>query len=287
MQFKPFAKEDYNAVCDFLIELNRDNNYHINWNWARFEWMYEHPEFDKSAINAIGLWIDDGRVVGAAIYDMYFGEGFCAALPGYEELYPAILDYAYNTLKDDAGFGIAICDDNAAEIAAAENAGFIRADQTETMMRMALNEDLLAPLPDGYRFVTLDPAKDAYAFQWMLWQGFDHGVDRDEFEREDPIVPQIRQHFDPRLSIAVQTPSGENTAYCCLWYSNKTDYAYVEPVCVIPGERGKGLAKAIVFEALSRARGLGAKKAFVLSDMAFYEKLGFEKDLHFTFYWKK
>ena len=37
--FKNYTKKDYNAVCDFLIELNRNDNSHINWNWARFEWM--------------------------------------------------------------------------------------------------------------------------------------------------------------------------------------------------------------------------------------------------------
>lgn len=55
----------------------------------------------------------------------------------------------------------------------------------------------------------------------------------------------------------------------------------------MPSYRGKGVAKAVIYEALNRARSLGAKKAYVLSDMPFYEKLGFRKDKHFTFYWKK
>ncbi|MDO5138053.1 MAG: GNAT family N-acetyltransferase, partial [Oscillospiraceae bacterium] len=75
--FRHFKNEDYEAVCEFLIELNRNSKDHINWNWARFEWMYEHPEFDKSSIGSIGLWTDSDRIVGAAIYDMYFGEAFC------------------------------------------------------------------------------------------------------------------------------------------------------------------------------------------------------------------
>ena len=48
VRFKNYTKYDYEAVCDFLIELNRENQDHINWNWGRFEWMMEHPEFDKS-----------------------------------------------------------------------------------------------------------------------------------------------------------------------------------------------------------------------------------------------
>ena len=109
-EFRPYREEDYEAVCAFLIALNKKEKLNINWNWARFEWMMEHPEFDKQAIRSIGLWWEQGRIVGAAIYDMYFGEAFCAALPEYEALFPEILDYAYRELKDDAGLGIALRD---------------------------------------------------------------------------------------------------------------------------------------------------------------------------------
>ena len=71
---KSFEQKDYERVCDFLIKLNQTNNKHINWNWARFEWMYEHPMFDKSLLPLICLWIDDNEVVGSAIYDMFLGE---------------------------------------------------------------------------------------------------------------------------------------------------------------------------------------------------------------------
>ena len=57
VSFRTYRDEDYEAVCDFLIELNRKDRTHINWNWARFEWMMEHPEFDKSLRSSIGLWM--------------------------------------------------------------------------------------------------------------------------------------------------------------------------------------------------------------------------------------
>ena len=64
MAFRHYKKSDYEAVCGFLTALNRDDRRHMHWNWARFEWMYAHPEFDKTAEDAIGLWFDGGRVVG-------------------------------------------------------------------------------------------------------------------------------------------------------------------------------------------------------------------------------
>ena len=286
MNFQQYSDRDYVSVCDFLIALNSDDHSHINWNWARFEWMAEHPMFDKSAASSIGLWRDGDRIVGAAIYDMYFGEAFCGALTAYRSLISAIWEYAFRELKDDNGLAVAVCDDCKSEIEAAKSLGFVPTEQTETMMRIALDRSFDAELPQGMRFVSLDPAEEPYDFQWLLWQGFDHGTDKAEFEREDPIVPQIRRHLDPALSLAVETPQGEKVAYGCLWYHEKTDYAYIEPVCVIPSYRGKGLAKALVFEALNRAKARGAKNAYVLSDMMFYEKLGFFPEKHFTFYQK-
>lgn len=286
MDFKNYTDQYYEAVCDFLIELNRNSKNHINWNWGRFEWMAEHPEFDKSAKNDIGLWRDGEKIVGAAIYDMFFGEAFCGVLPAYSDLYPDVLDYAYRELKDENGLGIAICDDSLSEIAAAKAQGFSPAQQDETMMSLPLTGDFSVQLPSDLRYAELDPAQEPYAFQWLLWQGFDHGTDKAEFEREDAIIPQIRRHLNPYLSVAAVDKNGEMVAYCCLWYNEKTDYAYVEPVCVIPSYRGKGVAKAVIFEALNRARALGAQKAYVLSDMAFYQKLGFVKEKHFSFYFK-
>ena len=286
MEFRHFCDSDYEAVCDFLIALNRADKTHINWNWARFEWMYEHPEFDKSARDAIGLWLDGGRVVGAAIYDMYFGEAFCGVLPEYAALLPEVLRYAYDALKDASGLAIAIRDDDTETIKTVKAAGFAPIGQDETIMRINLEQSLSAVLPEGFGICEPDPVGDAEALQWLFWQGFDHGEDRAEFEREDTIVPRIRKHLRPELGLAAIGPDGALAAFCCLWYSEKTDYAYVEPVCTVPRHRGKGLAKALLYEALNRARLLGAKEAYVISDQPFYERLGFRKAYHYSFYRK-
>ena len=286
MAFRHFSDADYEAVCDFLIELNRTDRTHINWNWARFEWMYEHPEFDKGARDAIGLWLDGGKVVGAAIYDMYFGEAFCGVLPEYAALYPELLQYAYDAMKDETGLAIAICDGNTAEIEAANRAGFLPIEQTETIMEIDLNAPRHAALPDGFTLFEPDPIENAEKLQWLFWRGFDHGEDRAEFEREETAVPRVRKHMRRELGIAAVDGTGEYAAFCCLWYGEKTDYAYVEPVCTVPRHRGKGLAKALLHEALNRAKALGAKKAYVISDMPFYETLGFRKSHHYTFYRK-
>ncbi|MBR2671632.1 MAG: GNAT family N-acetyltransferase [Oscillospiraceae bacterium] len=285
--FRSYRDEDYEAVCDFLIELNRKNKTHINWNWARFEWMMEHPEFNKSLRSSIGLWRSEDKVVGAAIYDMYYGEAFCGALPEHAELFPEILDYAYRELKDDSGLAVAIDTENTAEIRAAELAGFRRIDQKETIMELSLDRDFSSDLPGGLKLREMDQVADRDALEWLFWQGFDHGNDREEFERSLDHVPHIRKHFNRALSLSAVDPAGEPVSHCSLWFHQDTDYAYVEPVCTVPAYRGKGIASALLTEAFARAKALGAKKAYVISDLPFYKDLGFEITRSYTFFRKQ
>ncbi len=110
--FRKFDHSYYETVRTFLIELSQNDRMHINWNWARWEWMYHHPEFDREAIDKIGLWFSDEVLIGVAIYDHYFGEAFFAVKSGHEELETDILDYIVENLSDENGLGIAVNDED-------------------------------------------------------------------------------------------------------------------------------------------------------------------------------
>lgn len=286
MEFRNYKNNDYDAVIDFLIQLSDEGKYHTNWNWARFEWMIEHPETDKSKLETIGLWWEKDSVVGAAIYDMYYGEAFCGALRAYADILPDILDYAYNNLGDENGLGIAICDDDLKTIEMVTQLGYEKANQTENIMTFDLNISVFSELPTNIVIKEFDPAENPYEFAWLLWQGFNHGNDKTVFESQDKKEQQLRKHLDKRLSLAAADTLGNIVGYVCLWYSPKTDYAYVEPVCTIPKYRNMGISKALLAEAFKRVNKLGAKRAIVISDMDYYKKLGFVNDILFSFFWK-
>lgn len=286
MEIKRFEPSDYERVFDFLLKLNESDREHINWNWARFEWMYEHPMFDKTFLSHIGLWINDNKVIGCAIYDMYLGEASILVLPEYHHLYKEILDFAYQSIKDDEGLKIAINDDNKLEIEIAEDSFYQKIEQSETIMSIDLAKPFEVHLKDNMSFVYLDPIKDYDELCYLFWQGFDHGNDKEECKKENSVQSNPRPHFNPYLSVTVKNED-KYVGHCSIWYSDKTDCAYIEPVCVIPEYRNKGIAKMMIYEALNRVRELGAKKAYVISDMEFYQKLGFKKEKHYTFYQKK
>lgn len=286
ISFRHFEAADYESVCAFLRELNRKDHAHINWNWARWEWMYFHTEFDRSLISAIGLWTQGERVVGAAIYDQYFGEAFCGALPEFEALTPEIVDYALTHMKDENGLGIAVNDLDEAMKAVLLSRGFHAAEQDETMLRISLEAPLSYALPRPYAIQEVRLPEDLYPCQLVLWKGFDHGDDMAEFEASRACEAPKRPHMNPHLTISAVDARGNFAALCGCWYDPTTDYAYVEPVCTIPECRGQGLGRAVVYEALNRCRALGAKAAYVLSDQKFYRQLGFDFHSHHTFYWK-
>ena len=287
MERRQFSEKDVDAVHAFFLEMNREDKMYINWNWARFEWMYWHKEFDKSLENSIGLWMEGDRVVGLATYDQYFGEGFVGTLAGYDSLLPEILTYAYDELKDENGLGIAVNDKDRKLAELAGKQDFEIAEQTENMMRLSLEKPFALRTPKGLSVREIVPEKDGEKYGFVLWQGFDHGSDREEFLRENTCMIPPRKHFRQELCLAVVDNQDNFVAHCQGWLAEDADYLYIEPVCVIPQARGSGVGSYAVKELLNRAMALGAKQAYVISDNPFYAKLGFKNDQHYTFWWKK
>ena len=287
IRFEKYQYYFYQQVCDFLTEINEENDYHDNWNWARFEWMHEHPSTKKDLLNEMGLWFDDDHLVGVALMDMYFGETFVAALSEYHHLYPELLKYAFDHLKDDQGLGVAFHDENADEIIEAIQQGFYKTDGEETVCEIELNQEYPVSLPCGFVTETFDAQEHPLEMEWLFYQGFDHGNDKEAFMEGYQTSTGKRPHFNPYLCIVIKNEQGELVASASAWYDPKTNYAYVEPVCVLPSCRKMGLGKAAVYAAMNHARELGAKTAIVNSDQEFYKRLGFRKKSHYSFYWKK
>ncbi|WP_243151894.1 GNAT family N-acetyltransferase [Clostridium senegalense] len=250
--------------------------------------MFFHPEFNSNLIDKIGLWFCDEELVGMATYDHYFGEAFFATKLGFEELEKDILEYTIATFSDENGLGIAVNDTDTRTLNLLHSYGFLKNEQTETILEITLEDVSLDFItPKGITLKNLDIKKDLYKHHNVLWKGFNHEghLPIDEATTNRQKIMLLASNLNPLLHIAAENKDGEYVAYCGLWYNQKTDYAYVEPVCTIPEYRGEGVGKAVVLEALKKCFSLGAKKAYVISDIYFYKSLGFHKHSHYTFYW--
>lgn len=283
---KQYEDADYEKLCRFLIELNIDKK-HMNWNWARLEWSYFHSDADFEQLGKMALWFSGEKIIGAAIYDQYPGEGFCGVLPGFEYLLPELVKHAKAELSDENGIGIAAADDDFALLNALTGCAFIKGEQEEPMLHIQLCKELEYSLPEGFTIKEIQLPMDSYQYQLVLWKGFNHGSNICEFEKTLKEKAHIRPHANTQLRLAISDLDGNFAAHCQCWYLPYTDYAYIEPVCVIPEFRMQGFGKAIVYEALNRCRSLGAKEGFVQSNKAFYHSIGFAAHSNFNFYWAK
>ena len=287
-EFQNFNRSYYEKVYDFLIELSRDSRMHINWNWARWEWMFFHPEFDRSLLEKIGLWFSNDELVGVAIYDHYFGEAFFAAKKGFEELEKNILDYVVENFCDENGIGIAVNDTDIQTVKLLTEYGFVINEQKENVLELSLDDfDFYKEQITGISIGNINPENDLYKHHELLWRGFDHEgqapFDIDTITKQKEMLSA--PHMNSLLHVVAQNEASEYVSYCGLWYDKESDYVYVEPVCTIPQYRNRGIARLVLKEALKRAYDLGARKAYVISDGEFYRSMGFKQHSRYTFYW--
>jgi ribosomal protein S18 acetylase RimI-like enzyme len=112
-----------------------------------------------------------------------------------------------------------------------------------------------------------------------MWRGFDHEGEppagEDELESRRTMFDTPTASRD--LKIVVEAPNGDFAALCGMFYEPTARFAYVEPVATDPTYRRMGLGKAAVLEGIRRCGQMGATVAYVGSDQAFYQAIGFKK----------
>jgi len=86
-------------------------------------------------------------------------------------------------------------------------------------------------------------------------------------------------------AVVIENDAGEYVCYAGMWWTPDNHLAYMEPLCTVPEYRNMGLASAALTEHYRRLKLLGATHMTGGSN-PFYEKLGFDPMVHWT-YWEK
>lgn len=84
--------------------------------------------------------------------------------------------------------------------------------------------------------------------------------------------------YDATLDMVAVMPDGSIGAYCICWPEQATGTCEFEPVGTHPDHRRKGLASAVMYAAMRRAREMGLSSALVYcseENLPFYRSLGF------------
>lgn len=264
--------KQYHEIRQFLQAI-ADSGYNEHFHWGRWDWMMAHSYLDVEKLTEIALFKNGaGKLAGAAIFDTSYDDRwyFLHSISD-KNLLGQMIDYVTKIDGYTAKIKANLKDSVLCQLL--ENAGFERQDSA-SVLQIDLSCDLSFSLPQG--FYLNDPGSRIDSWQWqlVLYRGFDHEGQPKELNGEAAEAAGYLETHEYIKTFAVK--EGKYAAHCGVWY-NGGNTVYIEPVVTVPEHRRKGLGRAVVYEAISRAKKRGAKRAIVLSDQDFYISLGMTK----------
>ena len=261
--------EQYESIYQFLLEAEK-LEYNEHFHWGRFEWMHTHSYLDEDKLTSIAMFKDEnGTIVGLTTYDTGYDDRVYLIHTSSDKM---LLEYMVDTVLEAEGDGAVIkANSNDTVICRIlQEKGFEKKHRCACILSLDLTNPLDYSMPDAYSMSPQGCVADPWQYQLVIHKGFgNEGIPErwdDEFLKRIPHVNEDLKTF----AIA----NNEYCAHCGLWYSTGNT-AYVEPVATVPEHRKQGLAKAVVYEACTRANAFGAKRAIVISDQEFYFRIGF------------
>ena len=261
--------EQYESIYQFLLEAEK-LEYNEHFHWGRFEWMHAHSYLDEDKLTSIAMFKDEnGTIVGLTTYDTGYDDRVYLIHTSSDKM---LLEYMVDTILEAEGDGAVIKANSNDTVLCQilQEKGFEKKHRCACILSLDLTNPLDYSMPDAYSMSPQGCVADPWQYQLVIHKGFgNEGIPErwdDEFLKRIPHVNEDLKTF----AIA----NNEYCAHCGLWYSTGNT-AYVEPVATVPEHRKQGLAKAVVYEACTRANAFGAKRAIVISDQAFYFRIGF------------
>jgi ribosomal protein S18 acetylase RimI-like enzyme len=247
--------------------------------WWRF------ADDDQNAITTAYLWLDDaGNVVAMVWAPDEHTE--IVVHPGHPELKEIAIAWAEEqwagALPEEGTenkLNIWAFDEDEFRTEILIRRGFQRQDTHLVYRRRNLDSDLPdAPLSDGYTFRDMTGDADIEQRVAVHRSAFHPSKMSAEKHRRVMSAPTYRPDLD---TIAV-APDGTYAAYCIVWFDPDSQLGTFEPVGCHADHRQRGLASAVMVEAMRRARSLGARTVAVIANGGepaanrLYESLGFQ-----------
>jgi mycothiol synthase len=280
---RPFAHEDdYWRLRELLrdvlvLEGRRERSWHV----ARLDywWWFANPDLEHLVPERhVFLWeTSDGELL-AAVNPEGPGEAHLQVHPSVRSrrLEEEMIEVAEAHLATDGRDGprrVRVFADSldVERHAVLARRGFQRIDRpgvAEWQHRRAMSGPLPAvPAIAGY---AIRPMRDGlellercYA-SGLAFHDDDIAVARDNRDHPDwyhhiQSAPTYRRDLD----ILAVADDGSVAAFCTAWFDDTSRTAYLEPVATVAAHRRRGLARAVILEALHRLRRMGCLVTFV------------------------
>jgi hypothetical protein len=279
---------DYTKVFDFLEETYNLGTLNSYLPPHYFEYAQHHANFNFASSHRIGLWEDEGLLVGISMYEMQLGTAQIHAKSGYKHLLPEMLAWAQKEISVEKGgkqtLDVQVTDKEKDKIQLLSDNGYRFIKNYAITIFRYKNSFIERKLPAGFSII------DGSEVDWLklkicFYRGFNHG-DMPPDDNIDAIFKTHNApHSDPSLMTVIVAPDGEYACALDIWMDYRNKYAYLEPLATVPKYRRMGLAAIALTEAMKKTVPLGAQYCFG-GGTEFYFSMGFEKVCDWE-WWRK
>lgn len=288
INFRRYCPGDYEKIMDFLTRLYLTNKDQQNWLPARWEYAEylvsplfqtrNYPDWTQS----IGIWeTAEGEIVGVANSENPDENVFLQVHPNYRGLTSRMLDWAESALakvSEDKGRLIAVwvADSDRYLQETLKSRGYQPSESCEYLNVAELDRATgKVDLPEGYSIHSFQEGVDLAKRCECAAKAFSStGLPLNVYNKLQQ-APMYR----PELDILTKYLGEEVTSFCTVWYDQRTNVGYFEPVGTHPGHQRKGLGRAVLLEGLQRLQKMRASRAYVGAwedeRRSFYESSGF------------
>jgi GNAT superfamily N-acetyltransferase len=279
---------DFTSAYNFLEETYDANTLNSYLLPQYFEYAHYLQWFDSLRAHRMGLWENEGKIVGISAYEMNIGTAHIHAKNTHTYLLRDMLYWAEKEISisenGKRSLNVWITSEEPEKQHLLTNSGYQFVRNEAINIFRYTNAFVERQLPEGYEIIDgtqVDYAKLAECF----WRGFDH----DEIPPDENIDGNIKcwnaPHADKSLMTIVIAPNGEYACALGMWFDECNKYAYIEPLATVPKHRRMGLATIALTEAMKKTKALGAEYCFGGAG-EFYTAIGFET-ICYRELWKK
>lgn len=217
---------------------------------------------------------DGGVVVGWA--GLSGGELVLQADPASAEAARTLVGWAVEAAGSQE-LTVAVFDGDEAACSAVSEAGFVRRPDAAPVVGMFRAAGPgRASLPEGYQIRSvrdgeLDARVQVHRAAWrpatLPWAAGSQPTIAPEATSRFTAAnyDQVRRTwlYEQSRDLVVEAPGGTLAACCIAWWDPAVRCAEIEPLGVVPGHRGKGLAGAMCLEVASQVDALGGDQVFI------------------------
>ena len=243
----------YKEISRFLRN-NADSGFNEHFHWGRLDWLMAPPCPDVEMLPKITVFKDSGgTIVGTALFDTEYENGWYVLHSVSDEKLLRQMTAYINDVDSAPPIKANLNDIALCKLLEEMN---FKKQFSEYVLAVNLSHDLSYRLPTGFCINEQNAPIDEWQWRLVIHRGFDHDGIPQTLSGEAAEAEKHLQTKEYIKTFAIK--NGEYAAHCGLWY-NGGETAYIEPVATVPEYRRKGLGKAVVYEALRRAKNQGAR----------------------------